>query len=153
MKNLLFLSMFLISVAAGAQTNFSGSYSKISIESLAGPKYGNALPETYTIQQTGDSLIIIGATSRSSYAMNGGKTSGTSATSNRKFVRSLSWSADKKSVTLTNVIYVEGDPNTVDLTRVNTWTLSEDGKQLLVDLQSIETRSENWHVKGVFSKH
>lgn len=154
MKKLIVLGcLIMLCSASFAQTNFSGNYTKESIEYIDGPKYGNALPETYNIQQTADSIIIVGATSRSGYAMNGGKSTSTSAANNRKFVRSLSWSADKKSVTLITEIYAEGNPNELDLTRVATWNLSADGKQLLVSLKSVETKSESWSVTGVFNKN
>ena len=153
MKKLIVLSCMVFAGATSfAQTNFSGTWTLSSKEHIDGPQYANALTESYTLTQRADSLILVTPNGRSAYAMNGGLATVTSAASNRKSVRSLVWSADKKSVTLTNAIYAEGDPNTLELTRVQTWTLSDDGKNLNVDLKSIETKSENWSVKGVYAK-
>jgi hypothetical protein len=146
------ICMVFVVATTFAQSNFGGSYKLSSMEHLTGPEYGNALPESYTIVQSADSLITTTPNGRYAYAMNGGLTTFVSPTSNRKSLRSLAWSSDKTYLILTNVIFMEGDPNTVDLTRVQTWKLSSDGKQLLVALKSVETKSEDWSVKGVYTK-
>lgn len=92
--------------------------------------------------------IIIGQTG---VALNGSPTTG--HTGDRKFTKTVSWSGDKKTVTFTTAIYSVGSDSEVELTRVDTWELSPDGKQLFVNRKSIETKSENWEAKAVYEKH
>jgi hypothetical protein len=144
-----------------AQVNFSGKWTLKEKQHILGPEYANALQQQMTIEQNKDSLIIesisTGADnketkSRVSVPMNGTKVYSVSPTSGRKITRSLSWSADKKMLTITTPIAQQGNENEVELTRVDTWKLSADGKQLVINRKSIETSSENWEVKGVFER-
>ncbi len=91
-------------------------------------------------------------TSPFSVAMNGQTSSVTSQGDGRKFEWNLKWSTDKKSLTITMLIYKAGNSNEVELTRVETWSLLPGGKELVVDRKSIETVSEDWEVKGIFTK-
>jgi PAB1-binding protein PBP1 len=141
------VSVFL-SVAAIGQTNFSGVWALKSKEHINGPQYSNALTEEITVKQTADSI----STGKRSVAMNGKPTSSKDQESNRKIVRSLAWSADKKTATFTTAIYAVGNENEVELTRVDTWALSPDGKELTIQRKSIETKSENWEAKGSYQK-
>ena len=84
--------------------------------------------------------------------MNGKPSSAMDTESNRKIVKSIAWSADKKTATFTTAIYVPGNENEVELTRIDVWTLSPDGKQLTIQRKSVETKSENWEVKGSYEK-
>lgn len=151
----------LMSATSFAQTNVTGTWTLQSKEHIAGPEYANALPKQITISQQADSLVIesinIGnegqdVSSRQAVAMNGQPVTTTSATSKRKYIKSLQWSPDKKGLVLTSIIYLPDNPNVVDLTRVETWSLSPDGKQLNINKKSIETRSESWEDKGVYDK-
>ncbi|MDF2192597.1 hypothetical protein [Paraflavitalea sp. CAU 1676] len=155
------LLLLLCSSAAVAQTNFSGTWNLQNKQHVLGPEYGNALASAITFQQQTDSLIIesvsVGAEgqevkSRSAVSMDGKSLTALSKNSNRKYIKSLKWSADKKSLVITTVFYVEDNPNEVDLTRVEILSLSPDGKQLNLEKKSIETRSENWEVKGTYAK-
>jgi N-methylhydantoinase B/oxoprolinase/acetone carboxylase alpha subunit len=153
MKRILITAAAVITCAATfAQTDFSGTWKLKTKEHISGPAYGNAIPEEFKVTQTKDSIVIESGTSRVSYAMNGGETSSVGATSKRKSVRSVTWSEGKKVVTLKAVISVAENPNEVDLTRIETWGLSADGKTLSLDRSSVETRSENWQTKGIYEK-
>lgn len=144
-----------------AQPPVSGTWALQNKQHVLGPEYANALPKQLTIRQQADSLIIesinIGGngqevSSRQAVAMDGKPTTNTGATSKRKYVRSLKWNADKKGLVLTTIFYVPENPSEVDFTRVETWSLSPDGRQLNIQKKSVETRSETWEVKGVYEK-
>ena len=151
----------LLSATSFAQTNVSGTWALQNKQHVLGPEYANALAKQITINQQADSLIIEtistgnegqDVSSRQAVAMNGKAVTTTSATSKRKLVKSLKWNTDKKGLVLTTVFYVADNPSEVDFTRVETWSLSPDGKQLNIDKRSVETRSETWQVKGVYGK-
>ena len=138
----------LLSATAFSQTNFTGTWALKSKDYIEGPKYGNALNEEITVKQGADSI----STGKVTVAMSGKPTTTKSVETNRKMVKTIAWSADKKVATFTTAIYAEGSENDVELTRVDTWTLSPDGKQLTIQRKSIETKSENWEVKGTYEK-
>ncbi len=145
------VAAMLIGGSAFAQTNFSGTWKLTSKEHVEGPTYGNAVSEQLSIDQRSDTFYI-GSAAKTAYAQNGAEIISNDANTKRKSVRSLSWSADKKVLTLKSVIYVPDSATEIDLTRVTTYSLSADGKTLNLDRQSIETRSENWRVKAVYEK-
>jgi PAB1-binding protein PBP1 len=138
----------LLSATVFGQSNFSGVWVLKTKEHVNGPQYSNALAEEITVKQSADSITV----GKRSVAMNGKTSSVVDKESNRKSVKSVAWSTDKKTATFTTAIYAVGNENEVELTRVDTWTLSPDGKQLLLQRKSIETKSENWEVKGVYEK-
>jgi len=138
----------LLSASAFGQTDFSGVWVLKTKDYISGPKYGNALSEEITVKQTADSIT----TGKRTVSMNGKTSSTIDKDMNRKLVKSVAWSADKKTATFTTVFYAVGNENEVELTRVDTWTLSPDGKQLSIQRKSIETKSENWEAKGVYEK-
>ena len=143
------------------QTNFSGTWVIREKQHVTGPEYINAMAKQIKVEQAKDSLIIEtvtdggegkDVTSRQSYALNGKPSFATSTISKRKYTKTLAWSPDKKVLTITTVFSMPENEKETDLTRVETWTLSADGKHLNVDKKSIETRSETWEVKGAFEK-
>jgi PAB1-binding protein PBP1 len=138
----------LLSATIFGQSNFSGVWVLKTKEHVNGPQYSNALTEEITVKQSADSITV----GKRTIAMNGKTSSIVDKESNRKSVKSITWSADKKTATFTTAIYAVGNENEVELTRVDTWTLSPDGKQLNIQRKSIETKSENWEVKGVYEK-
>lgn len=151
----------LLNATVFAQNNVSGTWTLQSKQHVLGPQYANALPKQINISQQADSLIIetinIGGngqdvSSRQAVAMDGKPATTTGATSKRKLVKSLKWNADKKGLVLTIVFYVPDNPSEVDFTRVETWSLSPDGKQLNIQKRSVETRSETWEVKGMYER-
>lgn len=153
--------LFTYSISS-AQNNVLGTWILQSKDHIFGPEYANALPKQMRINQQADSLILesinIGGNgqdvnSRQAVPMNGQPLTMTSLATKRKYIKSLQWSADKKSLVLTIVIYIPSNPDVVDFTRVETWSLSPDGKQLNISKKSIETRSETWEAKGVFIKN
>lgn len=160
LKRISVLGGFMLIAASGfAQTDFSGNWGLKEKAHVEGPEYANALPSVLKVQQRADSLVIestsIGADSkdvitRQAVPINGKQSSITSSNSKRKLVRSLAWSVDKKSLTLTTVFYVPENDNEVDFTRVEIWSLVNG--QLEVKKRSVETRSETWAVNGVFVK-
>lgn len=138
----------LLSATLFGQSNFSGVWVLKTKEHINGPQYANALAEELTVNQSADSFAV----GKRTVAMNGKTSSVVDKESNRKSVKSVAWSADKKTATFTTAIYAVGNENEVELTRVDAWTLSPDGKQLTIQRKSIETKSENWEVKGIYEK-
>ena len=152
---------FMSAATYSQQTNFSGTWVIKEKQHVTGPEYINAMAKQIKVEQAKDSLIIEtvtdggegkDVTSRQSYALNGKPSFATSATSKRKYTKTLAWSPDKKVLTITTIFSMPENEEETDLTRVETWTLSADGKHLNVDKKSIETRSETWEVKGAFEK-
>lgn len=139
-----------MTLSAKAQTNFSGTWKLKETEYVTGPHYSNAMAEQLKVTQKADSLILESGTSRSAIAFNGDPTISTSASTKRKSTRSLAWSADKKSLVMTTAISLPDNPNEVDLTRVDTWTMEKG--TLTINRKSIETRSETWEAKGTYIK-
>lgn len=159
MKKLFAVIAFgIMSCTVAAQTNYSGTWNFKEKQSVSGPDYSNALPKQLIVAQNKDSLIVttvsMGAggedmSHRQALPMNG-KT--ISVKAGRKFDTHLSWSADKKTLTITTAISKADNADEVELTRVDAWTVSADGKELTFDRKSIETVSENWESKGIYSK-
>lgn len=163
MKKIWFFLMpvFFTLTAMAQESNFSGTWVLKARQPIAGPTYANAVPAKMKVQQRSDSLIIeIPRTGtdgneiiiRSSLPMNGKPVDFIDSASKRKIVKSLSWSADKSTLTLTAIIYRPENANEIDFTRVETCSLSPDGKDLYMDKKSIETQSETWQVKAEFEK-
>lgn len=146
MKKIFILMVLLsVSMAGFAQVNFTGSYKLKEIKHVAGPEYSNAVSETLVIKQTGDSLW----TGKRGVAMNGAKLVFVSE-EGRKVVKSVLWAADKKSLKVTTVIYMSGNDKEVDLTREDTYSMV--GGELVINRKSIESNSENWETKGIYTK-
>ncbi len=151
----------LLNMTAWGQSNFSGSWTMQNKEPIAGLDYDNSIPKEITFHLQKDSLIIESlnagkdettVSSRHAVAMNGQPVTSTSATSLRKLVKTLKWLNDKKAFELTTVYYRVDNPTVVDATRVEIWSLSTDDKQLNVHKKSTETQSDNWEVKGSYTK-
>jgi hypothetical protein len=142
------VAFLLIGTAVSAQTNFSGTWKLKGKEYINGPKYSNALAEELMVKQTKDSITV----GKTSVAMNGKGTTIMNKEQNRQSVKSVNWSADKKTATFTTVIYAPGSSSEVELTRVDSWILSADGKEMTVNRKSIEKKSESWEVKGTYEK-
>jgi dipeptidyl aminopeptidase/acylaminoacyl peptidase len=160
LKLISFFIAILFSTAVCAQTNFIGTWDIKEKQMVTGPQYANALPKQIKVSQTADSLFIESTSignggqdyiSRQSFAMNGKESERTNTSSKRKYVSGLQWSPDKSTLIFTTVFYVPENENTVDFTRIETWTLAANG-QLNIDKKSIETRSETWEIKGIFEK-
>ncbi len=158
---LLSIAFFMQATTAFAQSDLSGTWALQNKQHVSGPDYANALPKQITINKQADSLIIesvnIGAegqdvTSKQAVAIDGKSVMGISPVSQRKLIKSLKWTADKKGLVLTITFYRLDNPTEIDFTRIETWSLSPDGKQLNIDKKSEETQSETWQVKGVYAK-
>lgn len=148
----------LLHATATAQDNLSGTWTLQNKQHIAGPQYANSLPKQVSIHQQADSLVIettsIGSggkdvTNRQAVPMDGKPVT---IDKTRKLVKSLKWMNNKKGFVLTTIYYRTEDPKAVDFTREEDWQLSQDGKQLNIDKKSIETRSEDWQVKGKYEK-
>jgi hypothetical protein len=156
----LFTISLLVNTMAVGQSPISGTWALQNMEHVTGPEFANALPKQITLHQQADSLIIetiaVGAdgdvSTRLSVPMNGSPYTAISTASNRKYVRSLKWTNDKKGLTLTTVFYTTEDPTKVDCTRTEAWSFSPDGKQLNIEKKSDETRSESWQAKAIYDK-
>lgn len=148
----------LLHATATAQDNLSGTWMLQNRQHIAGPQYANSLPKQVVILQQADSLIIEtinidgggkDVTNRQAVPMDGKPVT---INKTRKLVKSLKWANDKKGFVLTTVYYRTDDPSAVDFTREESWNLSKNGKQLNIDKKSIETKSEDWQVKGTYEK-
>jgi hypothetical protein len=148
------LALIAFTVPGYSQTNFSGTWNLKEKQHIKGPEYANGAPAAFSVEQSKDSIVITYPenNSRVSFALDGKATSNIGAQSGRKVVRSLKWSADKKTVTFTSDIYKAGNENEIELTRIDAWSLSPDGKQLNFHRNSVETITESWEVKGVYGK-
>jgi hypothetical protein len=124
MKPLAIIIALAISTSIQAQTNYTGTWSLKEKQTALGPEYANALPDKLNVEQNKDSIII----------------------------ESISKGQDNQETKSRVAIAQQGNENEVELTRVDTWNLSADGKQLIFNRKSIETTSENWEAKGVFEK-
>lgn len=153
-------SFVLVTCYATAQDQFTGTWKLKEKQNVSGPDYMNALPNAITIQPAKDSLVIETVstdgdnketTSRIATALNGSAVTYTSPTSGRKVARSLQWSNDKKTLTITSNISKEGDDNEIEITRVDVYTMDAQGN-LNLQRKSIETVYESWEAKGVFVK-
>lgn len=159
MKLYLTIIAMLITASLNAQTSFSGTWSLKEKQHISGPEYSNGVPNKLNVLQNSDSVIIEYITidadnqeskSRVAYPMNGKNYTMVSPSSGRKTVKHLEWTSDKKSVTFTNDIYKQGSDDDIELTRIDEWKLSPDGKQLLLHRKSVETITESWEVNGTY---
>lgn len=151
----------IINVNVFAQTaDFSGVWMIKERQMINGPEYSNALPKLITVIQNKDSLVIEtindgvdgqDVLTRQTLAMNEKQWFIRNDQNKRKYGSNLKWSADKKTLIITTVIYVPENDRDVDLTRIENWTFSSTG-QLNINKKSIETRSENWEVRGIYDK-
>lgn len=157
---LLSIAFFMQTTAAFAQSDLAGTWALQNKEHVSGPQYANALPSQITVNKQADSLIIesinIGAdgqkvSSKRVLPIDGKSVIGMSSM-NQKTIKSLKWAADKKGLILSTTFYRLDNPTEIDFTRIETWSLSPDGKQLNIDKKSEETQSETWETKGVYSK-
>ncbi|MBB5440240.1 hypothetical protein HDC92_003940 [Pedobacter sp. AK017] len=144
-KILILIALLSFGTTLFAQTNFTGSYKLKEIQHVNGPEYSNAMAKALVIRLTADSLF----TGKRGLAMNGARLT-FFGEENRKMVRALSWSADKKSFKVITVIYMPGNDKEVDLTREDTYSMV--GAELVINRKSIESNSENWEAKGIYTK-
>lgn len=151
---LLVLSLMIFTYKGQAQTNFSATWNIREKTHISGPEYANAAPAAFTVEQGRDSIIIIYPenNTRISFSQNGKPSTSTGTQSGRKVIRNLKWSDDKKSVTFTSDIYSTGNENKIELTRIDNWKLSDDGKQLIFHRRSVETITESWEVSALYDK-
>lgn len=151
---------FFMQATAFAQSDLSGTWALQNKQPVSGPQYANALPSQITVNKQADSLIIesinTGAdgqevSSKRVLPIDGKSVIGMSSI-NQKTIKSLKWTADKKGLILTTTFYRLDNPTEIDFTRIETWSLSPDGKQLNIDKKSEETQSETWQTRGVYVK-
>jgi len=163
------LALVIFAPRARAQNSFNGSYKFVAKEHIKGPEYGNAVPTSLTIEVTNDSVIIqqgvIPVTMENDQPVSGPETKSRSAFANqsqpylyrgkssgRKYMRCVKWSDDKQSFTVTNEIYKDKNDDEIELTRIEEYTLSGDGKQLQYRVRSVETITESWEDKATYEK-
>ena len=162
MKRTLLLMGAAIACAISAKTqDFSGTWVRHSKQYVTGPQYVNAAAKQMTVALKADSIVVTTVSPgengqdfsfSQAISMNGKPSIIIGKTSKRKFSTTLALSPDKKILTLTTACSTPDNENEVDFTRIETWTLSADGKQLYMDKKSVETKSETWEVKAVFVK-
>lgn len=148
----------LVAIESSAQLKIAGNWELIKKQHMNGPSYANSLPENLIIETKGDSLIwtsfkrnetkALGI--RSAIPLNGEPVT---VVKSRKIVKTMSWSADEKKLFIKSIYYREDNEAAIDFTREENFQLSGDGKELKFDKKSIETRSEDWHVKGVYKRN
>ena len=155
------LSIAVFTLPGSAQTDFSGNYVFKQKEHIKGPEYSNGVPTSITLTTRKDSVIVEYGSmdqdnkeskNRVAYAQDGKQHTSKSVTSGRNVTRSIKWSDDKTSFTTTSDIYKTDNPDEIELTRIDEFKLSPDGKQLLFHRKSVETITESWEVKGTYNK-
>lgn len=155
------LSLIIFNTNAHAQSKFDGSYKFKEREHVKGPEYGNGVPTSIAIRHLKDSTVITyGEMDKDNqenknsitFANNGKPVESTGKTSGRKVIRYLNWSSDKKSFTTTSAIYKAGNANEIELTRIDVYKLSADGKQLLFNRRSVEMITESWEDNATYTK-
>lgn len=159
-KLTMLIGFILVGTAAMAQTDFSGTWAQKNQDFITGPHYANAVPKQIKVNTTKDSMMVemisLGQngddTTHFTLAKNGGTLSSVSK-SNRKYTKKLEWSADKKVMTITTVYKAPGSDTQIESTRTENWSLSADGKQLLLDRKSVKPDNTNdWEAKGTYEK-
>lgn len=158
---LVLLSLAIFPSRGYSQTSFAGNYKFFSREHVKGPEYGNGVPTSIAIEQTKDSVIIsqgsiendVPTKNRIPFANNGKPVQTKSKSSGRKLIRSVKWAADKQSFTTTTEIYKDGSDNQIELTRIDDYKLSADGKNLFFHRRSVETVTESWEDNATYNKH
>ncbi|MBO9683911.1 MAG: hypothetical protein J7502_14800 [Flavisolibacter sp.] len=152
-------SLFLYTNGYG-QSNLSGTWVLQSHEKVSGTTAYD-LTGIITIDQQTDSLGITTygftgehklITNRQTAAMNGKPVKGISGATFKNYLKSLKWSADKTALVITTIFYSDDNFKEVEFTRIETLSLSADGKQLNFGRKSAETKNESWETKGVYVK-
>jgi hypothetical protein len=155
------LAVIVFTPRALSQNTLNGSYKFATRQHVKGPEYGNGVPTSIAIDVTKDSVIISYGSieneketiSRSAFAGNGKPVQTKVKTSGRKVIRTVKWADDKKSFTTTSEIYKEDNDDEIELTRIDDFTLSADGKQLLFHRRSVETITESWEDNATYNKN
>lgn len=158
MRICLIIVGLLLQGTVWAQNGLMGIWVLQKKEHVTGPDYANAIPKQVKLHIVSDSLIMESlyedegnaVSNRQALVMSGQPVSNVGSRTNRKYSKSLKWNAGKTGYVLTIVIHLPGNPNEVDFTRVETWNLSPDNKNLTLNKRSIETRSENWETNGMY---
>lgn len=145
MIRILIIAIIITGFNAKAQSNFTGSWKLREKTHISGPEYSNAMAEALVIKQNADSLW----TGKRGLAMNGTRLI-FFGEENRKMVKALSWAENKKSFKVITVIYMPDNDKEIDLTREDTYSMV--GTELVISRKSIETNSESWETKGIYTK-
>ncbi|MBO9573376.1 MAG: hypothetical protein J7497_14385, partial [Chitinophagaceae bacterium] len=82
----------------------------------------------------------------------GNPVKGTSTASSKKYIKSLEWNTDKTELVITTIFYSDDNFKEIEFTRIDTLSLSADGKKLSFGRKSVETKRESWEMKGVYVK-
>jgi hypothetical protein len=135
------LFIFCISLAAHAQTDFSGTWNIDVSKSDYGNQSQNAMFKILAVKQTKDSLITEGTRFVtqvnellvvSRYATNGNAAEAV-LSNNRTMSAKLEWDAAGKKLTRHSTYSLPGNDAVVDYRSEETWELSGDSKQLLIE--------------------
>jgi len=154
--------MLLMSSKGSAQTTFSGKWTLKQRASLAGPDYANAAPKALTVSETKDSITI----ERENIDGNGQK-SKTSETvskdgnpniittfSKRQKTITIAYSKSEKTFKESANLSQPTDKNKADYSYSENWSVSDDGKQLIVikNFESSKNTFDKWSIKAEYEK-
>ena len=161
LASLLFLSVVLFAFrpAQTLQTDFSGTWKLNENKSELGQFGARGVPSKIVIEQKADAISL----TKTATSFQGDETTGTEmltfdgkesesvflGTSKKK--SSIKWSADGKEMVVTSNIAFEMQGQTIDISSVENWSLSADGKTIAVS-SKINTPQGEIATKSVFDK-
>jgi hypothetical protein len=144
---LLFAVSFL--TAAGSKTDFSGTWTLNQEKTNLGEGGGWMLTTKMTVTQEANKLSVERLIKRRSgeestvtevYTLDGKECQNNQE--NRQKTSTVVWSADGKNLTVSSKSVFEREGNKMEMTSVEIWKYSDDGKTLLVDSTSQSPRGE-----------
>jgi hypothetical protein len=162
-SGLLFFILFSTVTVYGQQINFSGKWALNSEKSdFAGYEYSPAIIFNKTIiEQKADSIYLIsvgdnGEADRShiaKYPLDGTPTEKI-ADDTIKVRGAFQWSEDKKQLVKNQTYYSTNTPNQPLVTMKQTWSLSDDGKELTIEQtqKAFDSRNPSYTIKAVYDK-
>jgi hypothetical protein len=136
-------------LAWAGNPDFSGAWTLNETKSALGEGGGRMIPIRVTVVQTADTLSIERLSRRPSgeertvsekLSFDGKEC--LSGAPERPRTSSAKWSEDGKSLVVSSKTVFERDGNQMEITSVETWKRSDDGKTLTLDIVSQSPRSE-----------
>jgi hypothetical protein len=156
-RNLAFIIILFISGAAGAQTNFSGSWGEPQLEMISGIQYSNAVPNQVTVFQTKDSIRITrleNEENAKSYtitlALNGKAFSYIGTNSKRTINFTANLSNNGNTLTITSTFSFSDKPGEVEYKNIEVWEYS--GRTLTITKVSDATLTDDWTIKAIYTR-
>jgi len=156
-RKLAFIIILFISGAAGAQTNFSGSWGEPQLEMISGIQYSNAVPNEVTVVQTKDSIRITRLENEENakpytitLALNGKAFSYIGANSKRTINFTANLSNNGNTLTITSTFSFPDKPGEVEYKNTEVWESS--GGALTITKVSDATLTDDWTIKAIYTR-